>query len=417
MEIDAFIALLDSLGQSDNNIRQLAEKQYQTILDDAYNTLSPTSSSTSLFLLSSLLKVLSDSSISLHIRQLSTILLRRILTQEENSIYYKLDNNTQISFKKILLETLHNENCSTLKNQLTDTIGDLANYVIDNNDWQELLPFIYSSIQSNDPLNKETGICLLGMISNTYQEMLISKSTINAIVSVFKIRLNDDDNNGRIVIASIRSLVSLLHSLREDNQWYNLLDIADDVIHTLQRCINNYATGIFTESILISYIDSLIEISDSFPFFFENTFYNITETSVQLIESSVITSSTRHLLIEFLVTLATTIPKKIRKLKGSTGEKGYFALRLFPVLIMMMCSIEDDSHWITATDIEESAEESVADSDVGETAIDRISQALGLRIIYPVISPHITTLLSQNSWKQQCAGNYNIVFIYLFIYL
>ena len=65
MEIDAFISLLDSLGQSDNFIRQLAEKQYQTILDDAYNTLSPTSSSTSLFLLSSLLKVLSDSSISI----------------------------------------------------------------------------------------------------------------------------------------------------------------------------------------------------------------------------------------------------------------------------------------------------------------------------------------------------------------
>ena len=385
-------SLLLSLLQSSLLLRQLAEKQYQLLKDDASST-SSTSLSSSSFLLSSLLKVASSSSspplpptstsspplppsspslLSIPLRQLSLILLRRVLTQEDESLYNKLDTSLQQSFKSLLLEALQIETISTIKNHLCDTIGDLGSYVITTNDWPELLPFIYSLINDdNNAMNREVGLVLLGMISSTYKDILTNTSTIRTVVHVFTIRLNDNDNNGRIVIAAIRALVLVLHTLSNDNEWSYFNNTSNIVISTLARTLYNVSVGTFDEVIALGYIDSLIEVSESFPWYFESTFNDIIETSVVLIETTSTTTSSRHLLIEFLVSLSSSIPKKLRKLRGPNGERGYFPLRVIPVLVQMVCSIDDDPSWVTATDVEETAEESAADSDVGETAIDR----------------------------------------------
>lgn len=73
-----FVHLLEQLTASDNLLRNSAEKQYEAIkLDPSMLPLLPLS----------MLAVLGDDAVAAHIKQLAAVLLRRLLIEEEVSIY------------------------------------------------------------------------------------------------------------------------------------------------------------------------------------------------------------------------------------------------------------------------------------------------------------------------------------------
>jgi hypothetical protein len=76
-----FASLLRHLTVPDNQVRQQAEQQYNVFLKEQSDVAT-----------GGLLKVLSDSSIEVHIRQLAAVLLRRCLIDAEESIYFKISN-------------------------------------------------------------------------------------------------------------------------------------------------------------------------------------------------------------------------------------------------------------------------------------------------------------------------------------
>lgn len=79
-----FVLLLEQLTASDNHLRNTAEKKYESIkLDPSMLPLLPLS----------MLSVLGDEAVAAHIKQLAAVLLRRLLIEEEVSIYRIMDTD------------------------------------------------------------------------------------------------------------------------------------------------------------------------------------------------------------------------------------------------------------------------------------------------------------------------------------
>jgi hypothetical protein len=75
-------------------------------------------------------------------------------------------------------------------------------------------------------------------------------------------------------------------------------------------------------------------------------------------------------------------------MKGPTGEKGYFAAKFFPICARLMWGVTDSVDWVLATTTEEEEDEDneeMQDSDMGETALDRMCQVrLRLRVKFRI---------------------------------
>lgn len=77
-----FVQLLEQLTISDNSARSNAEKQYDTMKGDM--SILP-------HLPISMLTTLADDSVPNHIRQLAAVLLRRLLVEDDPSVYISMD--------------------------------------------------------------------------------------------------------------------------------------------------------------------------------------------------------------------------------------------------------------------------------------------------------------------------------------
>ena len=77
-----FVQLLEQLTIADNAIRSASEKHYEVMKADV--SVLP-------FLPLSLLEALADTTVAAHVRQLAAVLLRRLLVEQEDSVYRSMD--------------------------------------------------------------------------------------------------------------------------------------------------------------------------------------------------------------------------------------------------------------------------------------------------------------------------------------
>jgi hypothetical protein len=401
MEVDStFISLLEGLTTHDNNIRKESEKTYNLCKEDTDKSI----------LSLKLLAVISNTNVIIHIRQLSIVLLRKLLIQDNDGIYYSMNNEGQTILRSNLLLLLKSETNATIKAKVCDIVGELASLVLEDvSEWPEVLTYAYQSTTSPDPLERESGLALIGILAQTLIEYFNKGNDSSSVIKIFQTCLVDPSNNGRVCISAIRSLGMFLQCIYQDSDYEQFQVLMSTIIGGLILTISMEITNTSSEelsndAISLAYADTLIIMSDEVPQFFNKQLNDIYQSVVEIIEMTTISSQFRNLLIEFLVGLCVSSPKIARKLVNPlTGDKGHFAKRLFPFCIKMMLSLQDDAEWLISETQEDNIE-SVADSDVGETAIDRISKALGLRMTYPILSSLISTLLGGSTWQHVHAG-------------
>ena len=82
-----FVQLLEQLTVSDNGPRCAAEKQYEAMKSEP--SVLP-------FIPLSMLTVLDDDTVAGHIKKLAAILLRRLIVEEEVSVYRSMDIETYV---------------------------------------------------------------------------------------------------------------------------------------------------------------------------------------------------------------------------------------------------------------------------------------------------------------------------------
>jgi hypothetical protein len=133
-------ALLRALMNPDNAIRQSAET--------AFGQLKQTPDRCVL----SLLQVL-RSPVPPEIRSMSALLLRRVIIKDDPSLWPQTTPETQEAFKTNVLESLGDSQLDpSTRKKVCDVVGELGVNIMDEDQWPQLLPFMFEKVNSGDPL-------------------------------------------------------------------------------------------------------------------------------------------------------------------------------------------------------------------------------------------------------------------------
>lgn len=120
---------------------------------------------------------------------------------------------------------------------------------------------------------------------------------------------------------------------------------------------------------------------------------------LQIAEAESLEEGTRHLAIEFVITLA----EARERAPGMMRKLPQFISRLFAILMKMLLDIEDDPVWHSAESEDEDAGES-SNYSVGQECLDRLSISLGGNTIIPVASEQLPAYLAAPEWEKHHAA-------------
>jgi len=439
LSLDEFATLLEQLALADNTIRKSAEVSYDALIKNNSDELPHL-----------LLAVLSGGQFAEGTRRLAAVLLRRFLVNQNKADAYIMSPPSMKKLRADVLQALRSENDAFLKSRVCDVVGLLCEDDIEEGDWPELLPFVYSCLQSTHAPTLENGLALLGMVAPMFMAKFMVPSNLQYLVKVLgscfnsTVNVSYDDAAAqsvasgsalppsciiqfRLLVASVRTLGDILLSLPQQSVAEDFYGLIPAMLSGLQNILTATEFGRLEQATASTYIEGMMDIAEGCPAFFAaadsmHVYFDpmvawvMTYTHGGDEGAPVLHSALAHLLIEFLVVVCTGSPKIIRKFKkknAHSSDKNYFAVKFFPICVEMMVRVREDPGWDSATTPEEEDDDGddgeggvdgARDWDVGESALDRVCQSLGLRSTYLLVSAQLLSLFTSSTWQHQHAG-------------
>ncbi|KAJ0966279.1 hypothetical protein J5N97_027417 [Dioscorea zingiberensis] len=337
------------------------------------------------------------SSPHLELRAMAAILLRKLLTPDSDPssssyLWPRLSPSTQSSLKSILLAAVQREETKSISKKLCDTVSELASTLLPENAWPELLPFMFSAVTSLDsPRLAESSLLIFSQLAQYIGETLLPHlATLHSVLLASLSHPSSPDVRIAALNAAI-NLVQCLPSAQERDQFQDLLPA---MMRTLTEALNSGQEATAQEA-----LELLIELAGTEPRFLRRQLSDVVGGMLQIAEADGLEEGTRHLAVEFVITLAEArerAPGMMRRLPQFVG-------RLFAVLMKMLLSIEDEPAWHSADAEDEDAGET-SNYSVGQECLDRLSIALGGNTIVPVASELLPAYLAAPEWEKHHAA-------------
>lgn len=374
-----FETLISHLMTSSNEQRSQAESIYNLIKENDPNSLA--------------LKLthLISSSVHVEARAMATILLRKQLTRDDSFIWPKLNESTRSTVKNILLAAIHSEESKTIIRKLCDTISELASSLLPDNQWPEILPFMFQCVTSSSPKLQESAFLMFSQLAQFIGEMLIPH--ITDLHTVFLDVLNNSPN-ADVKIAALSAVTNFIQCLTSSNDRDRFQDLLPAMMRTLTESLNSGQEATAQEA-----LELLIELAGTEPRFLRRQIIDVVGAMLQIAEAESLDEGTRHLAIEFVITLA----EARERAPGMMRKLPQFISRLFANLMRMLLDVEDDPLWHSAETKDEDAGET-SNYNVGQECLDRLSIALGGNTIVPVASEQFQAYLSAPEWEKHHAA-------------
>lgn len=388
-DLAAFEALINHLMSSANDQRSQAESLFNLCCSAQPDAL-----------VTKLAQIL-HSSPHLELRAMSAILLRKQLTRigggdEDGStdgyLWTRLNPATQTSLKSILLSTVQREEAKTITRKLCDTVSELAGNLLPDNAWPELLPFMFQSVTSDSPKLQESALLIFSQLAQYIGETLIPH--LQTLHTVFLTCLSSSSATADVRIAALGASINLIQCLTDSSDRDRFQDLLPAMMMTLTEALNSGQEVTAKEA-----LELLIDLAGAEPRFLRRQLVEVVGSMLQISEADSLEEGTRHLAVEFVITLAEAreqAPGMMRKLPQFMG-------RLFAVLMKMLLDIEDEPTWHSAEVEEEDAGES-SNYNVGQECLDRLSIALGGNTIIPVVSELLPSYLAAPEWQKHHAA-------------
>ncbi|KAG5517746.1 hypothetical protein RHGRI_038206 [Rhododendron griersonianum] len=306
-------------------------------------------------------------------RAMSAILLRKQLTRDDSYVWPRLSPATQSSLKSIFLACIQREEAKTIIKKLCDTVSELASGILPDNGWPELLPFMFQCVSSDSPKLQESAFLIFAQLSQYIGENLIPH--IKHLHAVF-LQCLTSSSNSDVKIAALSA------------------DLLPAMMRTLTEALNGGNEATAQEA-----LELLIELAGTEPRFLRRQLVDVVGSMLQIAEAETLEEGTRHLAIEFVITLA----EARERAPGMMRKLPQFISRLFAILMKMLLDIEDDPAWHSAETEDEEAGET-SNYSVGQECLDRLSIALGGNTIVPVASEQLPAYLAAPEWQKHHAA-------------
>ncbi|KAK4355053.1 hypothetical protein RND71_027247 [Anisodus tanguticus] len=374
-----FETLISHLMSTSNEQRSEAESIFNLIKQNDPNSLA--------------LKLANLLSTSPHTdpRAMSAILLRKLLTRDDSFIWPKLTESTQSGIKSLLLTCIQREESKSIIKKLCDTVSELASSILPENQWPEILPFMFKCVTSDSTKLQESAFLIFAQLAQYIGETLVPY--IKDLHSVFLQTLNNSPNPD-VRIAALSAVINFIQCLSSSSERDRFQDLLPAMMKTLTEALNSGQEATAQEA-----LELLIELAGAEPRFLRRQLVDVIGAMLQVAEAESLEEATRHLAIEFVITLAEArerAPGMLRKLPQ-------FISRLFAILMKMLLDVDDEAVWHSAEVEHEDAGET-SNYSVGQECLDRLAIALGGNTIVPVASEQLPDYLAAPEWQKHHAA-------------
>lgn len=166
------------------------------------------------------------------------------------------------------------------------------------------------------------------------------------------------------------------------------------MMHTLTEALNHDQEATAQEALGL-----LIELAGTEPRFLRRQLVEVVGSMLQIAEAEKLEEDTRHLAIEFVITLA----EARERAPGMMRKLPQFISRLFAILMNTLLDIEDEAVWHSAETEDEDAGET-SNYSVGQECLDRLSISLGGNTIVPVASEQLPLYFAAPEWQKHHAA-------------
>ncbi|EEF36904.1 importin-5 [Ricinus communis] len=373
-------SLLNSLMSSSNEQRSTAESLFNLCKEANPDSL-----------LLRLAHLLSSSSLS-EIRAMSAILLRKHLTRVNDSFLYpKLSESTRSTIKHMLLSSLQQETAKSITKKINDTISELAASILPDGGWPELLPFMFQCVTTQNFNLQESALLIFARLAQFIGETLFPYLT-----TLHELFFNclSNSTSADVRIAALNASVSFIQCLSSNNDREKFQDLLPLMMRALTEALNSQQEVTAQEA-----LELLIELAGSEPRFLRKQIVEVVGSMLQIAEAESLEEGTRHLAIEFVITLA----EARERAPGMMRKLPQFVHRLFMVLMGMLLDIEDDPVWHSAEVEDEDAGET-SNYGFGQECLDRLSISLGGNTVVPVASEVLQAFLAAPEWEKHHAA-------------
>lgn len=378
-DLTPFETLVSHLMSSANEQRSQAEALFNLCKQNQPDSLSLK------------LAQLLQSSTHVEIRAMSAILLRKQLTRDDTFIWPRLSPNTQSVIKSHLLGCVQQEQTKSITKKLCDTVAELASSILPDGGWPELLPFMFQCVTSDSPRLQESALLMFAQLAQYIGETLIPH--LDTLHNVF-LQCLSTSSNPDVRIASLGASINFIQCLSSASDRDKFQDLLPSMMQTLTEALNSGQESVAQEA-----LELLIELAGTEPKFLRRQLVDVVGSMLQIAEAESLEEGTRHLAIEFVITLA----EARERAPGMMRKLPQFISRLFAILMKMLLDIEDDPAWHSADSEDEDAGES-SNYSVGQECLDRLSIALGGNTIVPVASELLPVFLAAPEWQKHHAA-------------
>lgn len=325
------------------------------------------------------------------IRALSAVLLRKLITKDDVSLWPRLSSATQSLVKSQLLYSVRQELDRSIVKKLCDTVAELATSILDEGLWPELLPFMFQCVSSDTERLQESAFFMFAQLAQYVCPQLWPH--LPTLHSVLRERLASSTSS-EVRIAALRAATSFVQTLQNPDDRERFQDLLPGMMQTL-----SLALGSNEESIAQDALEMFIEVAGTEPGFLRRQLVNVVSSMLQIAEADQLEEGTRHLAVEFLITLA----EARERAPGMMRKLPQFASRLFAALLKMLLDIEDDRAWHTADTDDEDAGYS-SNYEVAQECLDRLAISLGGNTILPVASQLLAPYICDREWEKRHAA-------------
>ncbi|OAY28974.1 importin-5 [Manihot esculenta] len=324
-------------------------------------------------------------------RAMAAVLLRKLLTRDDAYLWPRLSPATQSSIKSILLTCIQHDQTKSIVKKLCDTVSELASGILPENGWPELLPFMFQCVSSDSPKLQESAFFIFAQLSQYIGETLVP--FIKELHSVFLQCLGSSPNFD-VKIAALNAVINFIQCLSSSSDRDRFQDLLPAMMSTLTEALNNGNEATAQEA-----LELLIELAGTEPRFLRRQLVDVVGSMLQIAEAESLEEGTRHLAIEFVITLA----EARERAPGMMRKLPQFISRLFAILMRMLLDVEDDPAWHSAETEDEDAGET-SNYSVGQECLDRLAISLGGNTIVPVASEQLPAYLAAPEWQKHHAA-------------
>ncbi|VAI01412.1 unnamed protein product [Triticum turgidum subsp. durum] len=322
---------------------------------------------------------------------MAAVLLRRLISPGSQAfVYPALAPATQSSLRALLLSAASAPGLSrSISKKLSDAVAELATHLLPSGSWPDLLTFLYKSVASpsSPPALQESALNTLARLAS---HLAAGFPDLHALL----LAALSHPSSADVRVAGLNAAISVIQSLPSAAERDRFQDLLPAMMRALAESLNCGNEGSAQEA-----LEMMIELAGLEPRFLRRQLPDVVASMLQIAEAPGLEDGTRHLAVEFVVTLAEArerAPGMMRRLPRYVG-------RLFAVVMNMLLDVQDEPAWYAAVSEEEDAGET-GSFVFAQECLDRLAIAVGGNTILPVAAELLPSFIGAEEWKRRHAA-------------